>query len=487
MEPDAEFEEWAKYKEKEEMDKDEDLYGFWFEEVCRLPKERMNRIQKIIEEGEGPSFGLISLASMMSEGKIPVVLTPNFDDLLYDAFYLFLDETPLKINHDALAPQFRLTGERPTIIKLHGDYLYRNIKNTGEEREHLEDNIEEALEKTLEEYGLVVVGYGGRDDSIMNVLKKAHNEDFGFFWCVFAENEDVMDKLSEKTKKVLNNKENAYIVPIDGSEQLFNTLAEELGVNPPTGEEIRETAEYRAKKLERKLGKRIEESSGEEKEALKEFKSKSKFKMLEKGHEKLRDRDFEGAVDTFTRVIKLDSNYAPAYNDRGSSLFSMGKYEEAIDDYDKAIELDPDYAPSYANRGLAYSRIGKYEKALEDYNKAIDIDPRNMKAYKNRAELYLFLEKFDESLKDSQKVLESSDEKKDTAIGLMLSIIAKKMLGEEVEENEEEYREICEKDFKTNWSFEELDSWLKSVNLDADKRGYLEEIVNLLREHIEGN
>lgn len=65
---------------------------------------------------------------MMNEGYVPNALTPNFDDLLFDAFYLFFEDKPHLVDHQAIAPEFKLTRESPTIIKLHGDYLYDNLQ-----------------------------------------------------------------------------------------------------------------------------------------------------------------------------------------------------------------------------------------------------------------------------------------------------------------------------------------------------------------------
>ncbi|MEI0446106.1 tetratricopeptide repeat protein, partial [Brachyspira intermedia] len=49
----------------------------------------------------------------------------------------------------------------------------------------------------------------------------------------------------------------------------------------------------------------------------------------------------------------------------------------------KAIKLNPDYADAYNNRGLTKENLGLYEDALKDYKKALKLDPNNECAREN--------------------------------------------------------------------------------------------------------
>lgn len=179
--PDEEVDEWIATKEKTIAD-DQTEYGFWFEERHPTRGQRRKRIQELVEDAE-PTLGHILLATMMNEGYVPNGLTLNFDDLLFDAFYLFLEDKPHLVDHQAIAPEFKLTRERPAIIKLHGDYLYDNLQNTAEETKALEPAMEDVLQQTVTEYGLVVIGYSGTDDSIMDPLLETDLSEYGVYWC----------------------------------------------------------------------------------------------------------------------------------------------------------------------------------------------------------------------------------------------------------------------------------------------------------------
>ncbi len=57
------------------------------------------------------------------------------------------------------------------------------------------------------------------------------------------------------------------------------------------------------------------------------------------------------ALPAYDKVINLNPDSAPAYNNRANIKSNLDKYEEAIADYDQAIHLKPDFAEAYTNRG----------------------------------------------------------------------------------------------------------------------------------------
>ena len=61
-----------------------------------------------------------------------------------------------------------------------------------------------------------------------------------------------------------------------------------------------------------------------------------------------------------------------AYN-RGWDYAEQGDYENAIEAYDEAIRLNPQYAKAYNNRGIAYGLLGQQEQADRDFAKAKEL------------------------------------------------------------------------------------------------------------------
>ncbi len=106
--------------------------------------------------------------------------------------------------------------------------------------------------------------------------------------------------------------------------------------------------------------------------------------FCEKGVKKQQQNDFDGAIEEFTKAIKLDSSNVVAYNLRGLAKSDKGDYKGAIEDYDRAIAINRGVAELYNNRGIARKESGDLKGAIEDYDRAIAIKPRYKEAYGNR-------------------------------------------------------------------------------------------------------
>jgi len=58
---------------------------------------------------------------------------------------------------------------------------------------------------------------------------------------------------------------------------------------------------------------------------------------------------------------------------QGNNLAENSRYDEAIEEYNEAIRLNPEYAEAYNNRGLAYKEQGKKAEAIADFEKFITL------------------------------------------------------------------------------------------------------------------
>jgi tetratricopeptide (TPR) repeat protein len=96
----------------------------------------------------------------------------------------------------------------------------------------------------------------------------------------------------------------------------------------------------------------------------------------DRGVERGRKGDPDGAMSDYTEAIKLDAKYALAYKNRGNAHSRKGEYDVAIQDFDRAIQIDPSYALAYAGRGDAYSYKGDVDRAVADYKKALSLHPQ---------------------------------------------------------------------------------------------------------------
>lgn len=209
-------------------------YGGLFEIMYATPPQRRIKVERLVEKAQ-PSWGYAYLANLLEHKYFNVVFTTNFDDLLTEACYRYTDSTrPLVAAHDSAMRNLRVNSARPKIVKMHGDFLYDSIKNTPSETKALERNTEDKLKEFSREYGLVVVGYSGRDASVMNALKGAlHNKDSfpnGIYWCVYKHAPDMSSELQRiaKDKRV-------FIVRVDGFDELMAEINAATGKGLPIG------------------------------------------------------------------------------------------------------------------------------------------------------------------------------------------------------------------------------------------------------------
>lgn len=197
-------------------------YSELFEALYDQPSQRREFIESCINDAR-PSWGYIYLVNLIIKKHFNTIFTTNFDDLLNEACYTFSDKLrPIVSAHDSSIRSIRLTSTRPKIIKLHGDFLFDNIKNTSRELESLENNMRAKFRQYASEFGMIFVGYAGNDRSIMDTLNTLlHSElnfPHGIYWCVRKGTQ--FDGLSEELKN-LSRFPRFHLVEIDGFDELF--------------------------------------------------------------------------------------------------------------------------------------------------------------------------------------------------------------------------------------------------------------------------
>ena len=202
----------------------EDEYSMLFEYVYDQPAQRRVYIEECVKDAN-PTWGYAYLTNLLAHHYFDVVFTTNFDDLINEACYLYSERLrPILAAHDSAIQNIRVTSGRPKIIKLHGDFLYDNIKNTLAELETLEDNTKRKLHQFAQEYGLVVIGYGGRDRSVMDtldvLLRDSDNYKQGIYWCL-RRGEEPSRRL-----QLLLRRDRVYLVRIDGFDEFLADLQE---------------------------------------------------------------------------------------------------------------------------------------------------------------------------------------------------------------------------------------------------------------------
>jgi tetratricopeptide (TPR) repeat protein len=148
---------------------DDTEYSKLFERRYRTPSRRQKYIEQKIE-GVRPGWGYLYLANIIvSARRFTTVFTTNFDDLINEALGSFLRHNAVVCNADSEVDQISFLSDRAKIVKLHGDYLFADIRNT--EAELRGKRMAAKFGELARQRGLVVVGYAGRDQSVMSMIE----------------------------------------------------------------------------------------------------------------------------------------------------------------------------------------------------------------------------------------------------------------------------------------------------------------------------
>ncbi|MGL6003594.1 SIR2 family protein [Aeromonas sobria] len=203
-------------------------YSELFETLYDQPTQRREYIEKCIVDSK-PSWGYIYLSNLLQKKHFNTIFTTNFDDLANESCYLYSSRLrPVVCAHDSSIKNIRLTSHRPKIIKLHGDFLFDNIKNTARELESLEDNMRSKFRQYATEFGMIVIGYAGNDRSIMDTLNTLlHSGNafpHGVYWCIRGDEKNLSEDVKNLTRFP-----RFHLVNIDGFDEFMAELHHALG------------------------------------------------------------------------------------------------------------------------------------------------------------------------------------------------------------------------------------------------------------------
>jgi hypothetical protein len=193
-----------------------DEYSVYIESCYPIPESRRSYFQEKVRQAK-PHIGYQILGLLASQSIVRSVWTPNFDQLVSRAL-ASTNIVPVEIGIDSSHRVLRApkAGEL-LVVALHGDYRYDELKNTKEELQLQEQGLENALVDELRDSPMIVLGYSGRDASLMKAfLRGVSQKGAGtLYWCV----QDV-NHVSKAVLDLISNARasgrDAYLVPTQG-------------------------------------------------------------------------------------------------------------------------------------------------------------------------------------------------------------------------------------------------------------------------------
>ena len=201
-------------------------YSALLTELAPSPVDRRNLLEPHFEPTEDeraeglklPTKAHNAIAGLVAGGFVKVIVTTNFDRLLEAAL------TEAGVQPNIISSPAHAAGARPiahsrcTVIKVHGDYLSPDLKNTVDELAGYDSVLDRLLDEVFDQYGLVVCGWSGVwDIALRKAILRSPNRRFATYWL-------HRGPPAPEAQEILNHRD-AIAVPIQDADTAFESMA----------------------------------------------------------------------------------------------------------------------------------------------------------------------------------------------------------------------------------------------------------------------
>lgn len=171
---------------------------------------------------KSPTKAHYAIARLVKAGYIRVILTTNFDRLLEKALESE-GVTPQVISSVGAIAQATpiVHSQVPTIVKINGDYLDCEFRNTAEELKDYPDEMRTLLSRIFEDFGLITCGWSAEwDKGLIQLIEGAARPRYNSFFAYVGE--------ANKSLSALSNQRAGELLCIENADQLFTELCEQV-------------------------------------------------------------------------------------------------------------------------------------------------------------------------------------------------------------------------------------------------------------------
>ena len=109
---------------------------------------------------------------------------------------------------------------------------------------------------------------------------------------------------------------------------------------------------------------------------------------LAKAKELKKAGNIDEAITNLRQAIKLNPDFAAAYNNLGTILQIQEQFTEAKECYEKVLELNPNIAQAHSNLATIWQLEGNIEQAKKGLKQALQLNPHYTPALTNLASIY---------------------------------------------------------------------------------------------------
>ena len=117
-------------------------------------------------------------------------------------------------------------------------------------------------------------------------------------------------------------------------------------------------------------------------------------------------QDYENAIISWEKALKLNPKFYEAWCNRGIAFYFLGRNEEAIDNFEQALKIAPNSYAVYSLKGDALSNLGRYREAIDCYNQALKLEPNSHSIWLQLGLILSTLERHEEAIESFDRVIQ---------------------------------------------------------------------------------
>jgi Tfp pilus assembly protein PilF len=161
-----------------------------------------------------------------------------------------------------------------------------------------------------------------------------------------------------------------------------------------------ETPQVRMQRVEIPTVTLVSQELVQKQERLKEMQGAAKEVV-----EKIRQKDYDGAISLLKAALEKDPKDANALYFIGMCYSKKKMYPEAVEALTQVTQLTPEFPPAHFELAVCYQQQSDLDKALEYYQKTLDLDPNNPDAAYNSGLILFGQNLVDEALVRFEKAI----------------------------------------------------------------------------------
>lgn len=210
---------------------EEPRYDHLIETLSPTKHEQLDLLRRYFEATEEeheqnrkiPSPAHNSIAQLVKQGSVKLILTTNFDRLMEQALEEIGVSPQVAYTPEMIMALKPYTHSRCTIIKLHGDYREATMLNVSGDLSRYAEFVNEYLHRVFDEFGLIIAGWSGVwDHALRNAMLNSPSRRYSWYW---LSRDEIIAK---QAKQVVENKDAYVLHTPQGADYFFQSLQQQV-------------------------------------------------------------------------------------------------------------------------------------------------------------------------------------------------------------------------------------------------------------------